>query len=74
MPSASMESWFAPAEDAAEPRHDWRIDQSEVSALIKYHADYIPKRYRKSAACQKRMSKFRIGPLVTAHEVQCVRQ
>jgi hypothetical protein len=36
--------------------------------------NYIPRRCRKSAACRKRMSKFRIGPLTTSHEVQCVGQ
>ena len=34
----------------------------------------IPRISRKSAAGRKRMSTFRIGPLVTSHEVQCVGQ
>ena len=43
-------------------------------STFRVKVDYTPRISRKSAVYRKRMSKFRIGPLVTSHEVQRVRQ
>jgi hypothetical protein len=57
---------------APELKHAKALLQELSTFRVK--VNYIPRISRKSAARRKRMSKFRIGPLVTSHEVQCVRQ